>query len=68
MEENIFYLIINIAFVTVCSFTLHTGLNGWDTDHTPIRIFAGVCIVFSLLGLLASALVIFSSAYALFFL
>ncbi|MBQ7023282.1 MAG: hypothetical protein IJN29_06855 [Akkermansia sp.] len=68
MEEHICYIIINIAFFTTNCFTLPIGLDMWDTDDTPTRIWAGVCIVFSLLGMLASALVIFSQAYALFFL
>lgn len=66
MEENLCLLIINIAFFTVCCFTLHIGLNAWDTEHTRTRMWAGVCIAFSLLGLLASAGGIISSAYALF--
>ena len=66
MEENLCLIIINIAHITVCSFTLPIGLNGWDYEETHIRISAGVCIVFSLIGILAGACGIISSAYDLF--
>ena len=66
MEENLFYIIINIALFTVNCATLAIGLAGWKIEHPHICSSAGACIVFSLLGLLASSFVIIDAAYALF--